>query len=1248
LRHRVAFACTVVSLAAVLVCLVFLGVGAATAPVAQSDYTLGASPTVDGVGGGATSAPWNTSQGDTTAGTPYYEQPGVGVGATSLLFPTYTPSANPTYETTIGGVTEPNLAVYPTSSIPYPSGVAGSPGPLDQYCTSGGASHESQGRSSQPAGTILPFAPYYFPDVVRNSGGTLTGYFDYRPKDADEAITVAHSSDGGITWQTDGLALEQNPSYCPTADTNDDGQGHPFVMATASMTNLYTLQRAAGDNAGVGLLVHPIDPSNANPLHALPASQSVGVDPNTFATSSISVPAASSGMTAMIPVNTLGTPNTVNSIVPGPYQDPSLGNLTINCAGTATGPNELTGCTNSSGGPVGVTSGDDLVQVIATANPSSTKGSCSTDSGATYTIPNSSAQNTGGTGGLQVLCFNISATTGLANASSESPVTAYLLNDNAPNRVYIDGNPVYCTQGNANPTTKLEDCTSPDGPFTVNPGDAITADPIVPDDNTATGGHTQMTTGLIAPDGIVGSLGTSLTSYNGQSVPSGDTVVLYTEKILNYYVVGTTNGYINSSNAYKSGTITLGSTQGINFTPSLTTTEWSPTSLGGQGTPTGSFTIYLGTSSSSPLQSVTCTGYSAAAQSGVPAGSYNLTGCSGGTGAVASGNWIGGPGAAITPVSALGKIAEGDGTKSSATQAEKLFGNNEDYSALRAAYTSDGVNFIDLGAISGNDGGSGSTNGSYDDISNPNQQESPQSSQFPNTATLTPTTPTNLAPGALDAIELRYIGSRGTIITNPNGTYGMFLSGAWASDGDSDAFNQIFYSESSDGLHWSVPQVVLSSDYTFSASAAQETGGGPLGISAYYSGRAYGPAIVQNANGTLTMVFSGYRVPKGIPTVGDVYGTGVTNTGTATPTYTVGSTDPALYRNILTVTLGSSTTPLVGTSSALTTSAAPGTYGTQLTYTDTLSVPAPGTGIPTGTVDFYDGGLSNPIAGCQNVALSDTATDTAACQTTPTAVNGHSITAVYSGDSNYQTSTGSYLEHVNPAPLTANVTGSQLYGGTPTFTVAYNGLVNGDSAGVVSGPLTGCTTSVGRSAGLGAYSNTISNCSGLSATNYAISYAYGTFTVNPPTVNVTGSVPSTLGVSVVGSSSASFGSFAPGTAQTYTATIDLSVTSSAGSATLTAIDSTGTFTGYLVNNATGGPYVLASPFEVEAADGGSNTSTGYQPLTSGNVRTLLSYGAPVSSDPVTVGFSQSIGATDPLRTGTYAKAITLTLSTTSP
>ena len=45
---------------------------------------------------------------------------------------------------------------------------------------------------------------------------------------------------------------------------------------------------------------------------------------------------------------------------------------------------------------------------------------------------------------------------------------------------------------------------------------------------------------------------------------------------------------------------------------------------------------------------------------------------------------------------------------------------------------------------------------------------------------------------------------------------------------------------------------------------------------------------------------------------------------------------------------------------------------------------------------------------------------------------------------------------------------------------------------------------------------------------------------------------------------------------------------------------------------------------------------------------MKSYAAPISNDPVTIPFTQAIGATDALRTGTYTKTLTFTFSTTMP
>jgi len=45
---------------------------------------------------------------------------------------------------------------------------------------------------------------------------------------------------------------------------------------------------------------------------------------------------------------------------------------------------------------------------------------------------------------------------------------------------------------------------------------------------------------------------------------------------------------------------------------------------------------------------------------------------------------------------------------------------------------------------------------------------------------------------------------------------------------------------------------------------------------------------------------------------------------------------------------------------------------------------------------------------------------------------------------------------------------------------------------------------------------------------------------------------------------------------------------------------------------------------------------------------LLTWSAPISNDMLSLEFSQLVKNTDPLRTGTYAKSLTFTLSTTTP
>jgi hypothetical protein len=114
-----------------------------------------------------------------------------------------------------------------------------------------------------------------------------------------------------------------------------------------------------------------------------------------------------------------------------------------------------------------------------------------------------------------------------------------------------------------------------------------------------------------------------------------------------------------------------------------------------------------------------------------------------------------------------------------------------------------------------------------------------------------------------------------------------------------------------------------------------------------------------------------------------------------------------------------------------------------------------------------------------------------------------------------------------------------------------------------------------------------------------------------------GTVDATLALTV--GAPPSFGAFQPGVAKDYTATTLASVISTAGDATLSVSDP-----GHLAN----GAFTLPQPLQVTGV-----------PKT---------WSAPVSNEAVTIGFKQAIGAADALRTGSYTRTLTFTLSTTNP
>jgi hypothetical protein len=115
---------------------------------------------------------------------------------------------------------------------------------------------------------------------------------------------------------------------------------------------------------------------------------------------------------------------------------------------------------------------------------------------------------------------------------------------------------------------------------------------------------------------------------------------------------------------------------------------------------------------------------------------------------------------------------------------------------------------------------------------------------------------------------------------------------------------------------------------------------------------------------------------------------------------------------------------------------------------------------------------------------------------------------------------------------------------------------------------------------------------------------------------VGGTVPATLSLTL--GPAASFGAFTAGVGKEYTAQTTANVTSTAGDAALSVSSAR------LAN----GTFSLAQPVVVEPAK--------------------AVWTGPVSNDAFSIGFRQSIGANEALRTGTYSTTLTFTLSTTTP
>jgi hypothetical protein len=203
---------------------------------------------------------------------------------------------------------------------------------------------------------------------------------------------------------------------------------------------------------------------------------------------------------------------------------------------------------------------------------------------------------------------------------------------------------------------------------------------------------------------------------------------------------------------------------------------------------------------------------------------------------------------------------------------------------------------------------------------------------------------------------------------------------------------------------------------------------------------------------TLTIAGTGFDTTAANNIVTFSSGTGIVTSATATQLTVTFNTAPSLGSLTAVVTTNAISSGsavqvaniVANTTTVLTSSVNPSVFGQSVTFTATVAPVAPGAGTATGSVEFFNGGTSLGF-----VTLSSGSATSAAI--TNFGVGTHSITAVYSGDSSFATSTSSVVSQVvdlgiantptfGPPTATAdgftvqisNYDASFTYGGTAT------------------------------------------------------------------------------------------------------------------------------------------------------------------------------------------------------------------------
>jgi hypothetical protein len=271
--------------------------------------------------------------------------------------------------------------------------------------------------------------------------------------------------------------------------------------------------------------------------------------------------------------------------------------------------------------------------------------------------------------------------------------------------------------------------------------------------------------------------------------------------------------------------------------------------------------------------------------------------------------------------------------------------------------------------------------------------------------------------------------------------------------------------------------LIANTTTTLASSANPAVSGQPVTLTASV---ASGATPVSTGSVTFQEGTTVLAPPTPVDVSGQVsFTTAALPVGTHTIVATYSSSSSAFNPSSATLT---ETVNKASTTSSVVSSAIASGYGQPVTFTVNVAAVAPGAGTPTGSVTFQDGLTSLGIA----ASLTG---GSAQLTTSALAAGSHTITAVYSGDPNFNASTSSALvETVNQASTTTAVSSSKnpsIVGDPLTFTAQVSPAT---ATGTVQFQID--NTNVGSPVPLSAGTATSPSISTLAFGNHAVTAVY--------------------------------------------------------------------------------------------------------------------------------------------------------------